>query len=394
MAPHFYIQARNQQVACSEIDGRPYLALQTVNATDLETVRRTVVRMFLGESIWQEDGHVETTRALQVDTVTGGITNVLYRVSGLTAFSIAGIPDACLVRVFGAEGMIDRDVENCVFAELAKTGLAPPYWGRFANGRIEGWLQGMRPLKIRELSDPVISKGIAVATARFHSTFELPQKVQDYLATKAAASSPNSSSTSSKEPSMWPQLQSWLEQACAATFQNDHDTQRAKDLTLAEIRGEFAWLKNVVIPANAAAVFCHNDLLAANIMYNDQGQNIQLIDFEYGGLNYRAFDIANHFNEFAGGTEDGLPIYEWFPNEQKQTAFITAYLEAANDKPPTQAQVQEMTKEVQAFLLANNLYWGLWAVNQAATEGCQDFDYLLYGTNRIQRYYKCKDEWL
>ncbi len=29
---------------------------------------------------------------------------------------------------------------------------------------------------------------------------------------------------------------------------------------------------------------------------------LKLIDFEYGGPNYRAFDIANHFNEWAGGT--------------------------------------------------------------------------------------------
>ena len=37
---------------------------------------------------------------------------------------------------------------------------------------------------------------------------------------------------------------------------------------------------------------------------------IQLIDFEYGGTNYVAFDMTNHFNEHAGGTtkeESGVP---------------------------------------------------------------------------------------
>ena len=34
---------------------------------------------------------------------------------------------------------------------------------------------------------------------------------------------------------------------------------------------------------------------------------ITLIDFEYGSMNFRGFDIANHFNEWAGGTEGTTP---------------------------------------------------------------------------------------
>ena len=49
-------------------------------------------------------------------------------------------------------------------------------------------------------------------------------------------------------------------------------------------------------------VFCHNDLLAGNIMLIGKSE-IQLIDFEYGGANHRGFDIANHWNEWAGGTQ-------------------------------------------------------------------------------------------
>lgn len=28
--------------------------------------------------------------------------------------------------------------------------------------------------------------------------------------------------------------------------------------------------------------------------------NVKFIDYEYAGYNYQAFDIGNHFNEFAG----------------------------------------------------------------------------------------------
>ena len=47
-------------------------------------------------------------------------------------------------------------------------------------------------------------------------------------------------------------------------------------------------------------VFCHNDVLLDNIIVTPDGDSVRLIDFEYGGFNYQAFDIGNHFNEFAG----------------------------------------------------------------------------------------------
>lgn len=28
--------------------------------------------------------------------------------------------------------------------------------------------------------------------------------------------------------------------------------------------------------------------------------NVKFIDYEYAGYNYQAYDIGNHFNEFAG----------------------------------------------------------------------------------------------
>jgi len=50
------------------------------------------------------------------------------------------------MRVFGGAGMIDREVENATFEALALAGVAVPYFGRFANGRIEGWIQARHRL--------------------------------------------------------------------------------------------------------------------------------------------------------------------------------------------------------------------------------------------------------
>ena len=39
---------------------------------------------------------------------------------------------------------------------------------------------------------------------------------------------------------------------------------------------------------NWEIVFCHNDLLAANILEDPATGDLKLIDFEYGGANYRS----------------------------------------------------------------------------------------------------------
>lgn len=47
-------------------------------------------------------------------------------------------------------------------------------------------------------------------------------------------------------------------------------------------------------------VFCHNDLLHANIIYDSKSDKVMFIDYEYANYGYRGFDIGNHFNEFGG----------------------------------------------------------------------------------------------
>ena len=101
--------------------------------------------------------------------------------------------------------------------------------------------------------------------------------------------------------------------------------------------------------------------------------------------NFRGFDIANHFNEWAGGTDDGEPDYSAFPTAAQQEAFCAAYLTEAQGSADGTA---ELVAEASKFVLADHWYWGLWAINQARDEGCEDFPYLTYAQRRIGQYYK------
>ena len=107
----------------SDVGGFPYLRDLTCDAVDEGSVRRTALAIC--PHLWQ----LNAAEALPVVAVTGGLTNKLLRVGDV------------LVRVYGGEGMVDRDVETPTFEALAEWLGPPRYLGRFANGRVEEFLQ-------------------------------------------------------------------------------------------------------------------------------------------------------------------------------------------------------------------------------------------------------------
>ena len=430
MAPKDYIQARQQQPTednfVTTVDDRPYWPFLVVDPTSEDSIQQVAAKV-LGLIVGGAHGPtasccrnnaIETTKLIKVTPVTGGNTNSLFRVSGLQGLRTTTndsscsnsnqhhqqqqLPDSVLMRVFGAEGMIDRDVETATYAALSRESLAAPYYGRFGNGRLEGWLDGMRCLRDVELATPAISQTIATHMAHLHARFQVPVDLHDYH--------------NPQQPGLWKQIGAWMDQALAAvtneTFVDQRDVARLPSTELGlqvdPLPAELKWLRDDIVPSDAPVSFCHNDVLASNVMVSDDTTTnnqlqLQLIDFEYGGINYSAFDIANHFNEFAGGTLDGVPNYDWFPSHDMQLQFIRTYLQAhatysqsssssSNNNNICEEQVQTFHQQVKAFLMVNHLYWGLWGVNQAATEGCHEFDYLLYGSLRIQQYYNCKED--
>jgi len=81
-----------------------------------------------------------------VTPVSGGITNALY----LFKPSYEG-SSPLLVRLFGGEGMIDRDTETDTYAEMCAYLGRITYLGRFGNGRVEGFLEGFKACTLEEV---------------------------------------------------------------------------------------------------------------------------------------------------------------------------------------------------------------------------------------------------
>eukprot|EP00494_Astrolonche_serrata_P007880 UN07914 len=98
-----------------------------------------------------------------------------------------------------------------------------------------------------------------------------------------------------------------------------------------------------------------------------------------------AFDIANHFNEYAGFECD----YNLYPDKDVQYHFFRNYL---SDRP-SEVQEQDLDAlytETNTFRLASHLYWALWALIQARVSPI-DFDYLGYFFLRYGEYKKQRE---
>nr|XP_012805339.1 ethanolamine kinase 2 isoform X2 [Jaculus jaculus] len=151
---------------------------------------------------------------------------------------------------------------------------------------------------------------------------------------------------------------------------------------------ELSWLKSHLSQLESPVVFCHNDLLCKNIIYDSTKGHVRFIDYEYAGYNYQAFDIGNHFNEFAGVNEVD---YRWYPARETQLQWLSLYLQAQKGAAVTPREVERLYVQVNKFVLASHFFWALWALiqNQYSTI---NFDFLRYAVIRFNQYFKVKPQ--
>ena len=365
---HMTMQAGDKGAALKGVAPCPSLGFELEVVDSVESMRKDLVAICSKTcSTWAqaraEDPEIVVTQ------VQGGITNILYLIVNKSLKPREN--RSLLVRVFGKKTdlMIDRNRDNGVMRMLSDLDFGPPCHGFFSNGRVEGFYESYCALKPSDMSKPSIMPLIAPELARMHS---LP-----------VADHPNSKLIGPKSASLWHTIDSWLEKiknevnfghvkkggsavgAVESEIASTKEAEKKRTLELLDVNlmaKEIRWLKSILpTPDDAAAaaaaggskeegqpevepkagearrtaaiaftdavVFSHNDALAGNILYDktaDGGRgDIKLIDFEYGSWNYRGFDIANHFCEFAGFDCD---YFRGFPPREEQEAFVSAYI--------------------------------------------------------------------
>ena len=345
-----------------------------------------VVRTVLGRP-YNNVASFETTQ------IQGGITNRLYRLEPVAFVraedggddALRSLPPGVIVRVYGdnTELLIDRqkDIENFVALSQQKFGVK--LLGLFKNGRIEEYFNDSITLAPSDLCKPHLTDLIAKELCKMH----LLNVVK------------TSEGTEKKEPILFKTLEKWISLAESIDWGGDMDKkERVEKINLGSVREEIVWLKNLLKQTESPIVFAHNDLLSGNILYREGDGNLVFVDYEYGGWNYRGFDIGNHFCEYAGF--DYTKFAEVYPNKETQMKFLSAYAKeemklrqseySDPGSPEFFEKLERLYLEVNRYALGSHLFWGVWGIIQAKHSKI-DFDFLKYGEERIAAFYYSKE---
>ncbi|KAG8007402.1 Ethanolamine kinase 1 [Nibea albiflora] len=281
--------------------------------------------------------------------------------------------DVVLVRVYGnrTELIVDRDNELKSFQVLHANGCAPRLYCTFLNGICYEFMQG-DALGTQDVRDPSLLRLIAREMARIHAI--------------------HAHNGCIPKPNLWIKMRKYFS-LVATEFTDQASNIRIQQEvpSKAVLEQEMVWMKEHLSTLSSPVVLCHNDLLCKNIIHNSKEGHVRFIDYEYSSYNYQAFDIGNHFNEFAGMAEADFGLY---PSREMQMDWLKVYLQAyklftKKTEEVSPRELETLYVQVNKFALASHFFWGFWALIQAKYSTI-DFDFLGYAVLRFNQYFKTK----
>ena len=351
------------------------------------------------------EGEVDITR------FTDGITNTLSKATkkwpGKTESE--NDDDAILMRAYGkgTDVLINREREVKAHGLLASMGLAPALLARFENGLMYKFVQG-DVCTPEDLRKPEVYRQVAKLLGQWHGSLPI----------SAITSTPNLDEDAQRKhcgmkdgkhtrpmPNVWSVMQQWID---ALPNNTDKEKSRNKVLNteLAELSNRFGETPGL---GGKDYIFSHCDLLSGNVIVqkpsgvnlpNGDGKErpVSFIDYEYSTPGPAAFDIANHFAEWAGfDCEHGF-----VPTKSQRREFLKLYVgsfhyHSISDEDTLavdidlKGDIDRLYNEIDEFRGLPGFYWGIWALIQAMISQI-DFDYPTYAELRLGEYWAWKEE--
>ncbi|KAG2379468.1 hypothetical protein C9374_006585 [Naegleria lovaniensis] len=353
----------------------------------------------LNEKTRNDDGfwqHI-LQKYIHVKQLTGGTTNRLYLVHFLrhtrdvdqneeeerhnTTLDHILNPKKVLVRCFGhnSENLIDRKAELHYIQQISLhyPELAPTIYCKFQNGLIYRYFEGIGLDELGGAKDHYLQ--IAKLMKAIHS-IHVPSFQSE------SSSCKHHIHPHKLKPVVFERTHRWLDLLKSRREEfNKSSNSIPSVLDMDQLEKEVNLIQSYC--QDFPVSFCHNDIGAHNIIYNDkENHSYHLIDFEYCGYNYSAFDIGNFFCEFGG-----LCINpQAFPTRDQQTLFLQSYFEGSS---VSEEQIEKYRRQANVMSLVSNLHWSVWSMLQHMFSNI-DFNYLEYAERRMQWYYRIRDETL
>ncbi|TPP58419.1 Ethanolamine kinase [Fasciola gigantica] len=315
-----------------------------------------------------------------------------------------------LIRINGVvtNSMVNRDLELSCLLALFKLRGTPEVYCTFNNGICYSFVNGIS-MVTSDLFHEEYKWLICDELAHFHS---LP--MYDVLSRSVTIRAHSKGCRMYDDLVAFQRLRDWignLPDHMADAQRNDeyHSIFPTAEYLLREAK----FLEDALSDAISPVVFCHNDILASNIILSEDKDKVTFIDYEFCGFNHAAFEIGNHFCEYAGIEPVDYTNYpsltfqrEWIAYYLKRIRYYRKQSRNSSHSPsweisgnhhsingdcacPKSEEVERWLKEVNYFALVAHLTWGVWAAIRASN-GPQDFDFLALAFARIQEYERIK----
>ncbi|KAK4420258.1 putative ethanolamine kinase [Sesamum alatum] len=242
-----------------------------------------------------------------LETVSGGITNLLLKVSVRENDESV----VCMtVRLYGpnTEYVINRERELQAIPNLSAAGFGAKLLGVFGNGMVQSFINA-RTLTPSDMRKPKLVAEIAKQLRKFHEV-EI---------------------SCSKEPQLWNDIFKFLDRASRLKFDDTEKQKKYEMISFGEINEELSELKVITDRLSAPVVYCHNDLLSGNLMLNDDEEKLYFIDFEYGSYNYREY-----------------------PSKDEQYHFFRHYVRPDRPHEVTDKELEALYVETNTYMLASH----------------------------------------
>ncbi|KJK77218.1 hypothetical protein H634G_07525 [Metarhizium anisopliae BRIP 53293] len=322
-------------------------------------------------------------------TVTGlgqkVLTDFLYLKTSLTFKALRKTKDLGYQRL-----LLDESIN---YPKPSTKPLSHQLLARFDNGMLHNFIRG-RPARPEDLRKPAVYLAVARLLAEWHA------RIPCFASPRVLAHDADGSATESKQTkpltSLWVVLQKsggLLLYRLVLSYNVSDEHNSRQNLT-----GLFNSSTNGQNMARAIhRVFSHCDLLSGNIVllpkaYNSDKETVSFIDCEHTMPAPAAFDIANHFSEWAGFECDVSAL----PTRSDRREFIKEYLctfavLAKDSQIDQNDSLSRLMVDVDLYRGVPGFFWATWAFIKASGSNI-DFDYALYADMGLSEYYNWKAE--
>lgn len=373
----------------------PTIGITLDNTLPLDFFKQELIALIRALRISKWHKRQLTVSNLLVTRILGALTNSIYKIEYKDALTQLQLP-LLLLRVYGknVDSLIDRESELKILVKLSAKKIGPKLLGIFANGRFEQFLEGFVTLGKEELRVPVIERILGRRMKDLHYKIELDDADKGL-----------------EFPVAWLQIVKWLllfETELLPLFPDKSVVDdivmmpwaRFRDLIFAYRDWLFSKYDQDRFTANYR--FCHNDTQYGNLLLKntfDQqkaledpeaaqkyDRDLAVIDFEYSGANFAAYDFADHFSEWMSDYHDTERSYyihdDKYPTQAEQLNLIKAYVEydfqfpltnlktrtevTANDDLAklTEYEVKKLYNEIIYWRATVQIFWLIWGLIQ------------------------------